>query len=122
MSRILVAGAGGFIGGHLTKSLIEQGHSVVAVDCNDKEDWYQFHTESDNRFLDLRLRDQCDSAVKGVSGVKLKRKYNLAAPQGVRGRNSDNTLVRSVLNWEPTTRLVSGIEETYKWIYGQLSK
>jgi nucleoside-diphosphate-sugar epimerase len=60
--------------------------------------------------------------IEGVSGVKLKRNYNLGAPQGVRGRNSDNTLVRDVLNWEPTTSLVSGIQETYKWIYGELSK
>jgi GDP-D-mannose 3',5'-epimerase len=315
-----VGGAGGFIGGHLTKSLIEQGHSVVAVDCKERKDWYQFHAESDNRILDLRLQEQCDSAVEGVdivynlaadmggmgfiennkaacmlsvlinthllvaareygvqkfffassacvyahekqtnpdvialkeedaypampedgygweklfsermcrhfsedygvdtrvaryhnvygpngtyeggrekapaalcrkvalaaingeteieiwgdgnqtrsftyiddcisgtqrlmnsdftsplnigssemvsvnelltiiegvSGVKLKRNYNLGAPQGVRGRNSDNTLVRDVLNWEPTTSLVSGIQETYKWIYGELSK
>ncbi len=315
-----MGGAGGFIGGHLTKSLIEQGHSVVAVDCKERKDWYQFHAESDNRILDLRLQEQCDSAVEGVdivynlaadmggmgfiennkaacmlsvlinthllvaareygvqkfffassacvyahekqtnpdvialkeedaypampedgygweklfsermcrhfsedygvdtrvaryhnvygpngtyeggrekapaalcrkvalaaingeteieiwgdgnqtrsftyiddcisgtqrlmnsdftsplnigssemvsvnelltiiegvSGVKLKRNYNLGAPQGVRGRNSDNTLVRDVLNWEPTTSLVSGIQETYKWIYGELSK
>jgi nucleoside-diphosphate-sugar epimerase len=315
-----VGGAGGFIGGHLTKSLIEQGHSVVAVDCKERKDWYQFHAESDNRILDLRLQERCDSAVEGVdivynlaadmggmgfiennkaacmlsvlinthllvaareygvqkfffassacvyahekqtnpdvialkeedaypampedgygweklfsermcrhfsedygvetrvaryhnvygpngtyeggrekapaalcrkvalaaingeteieiwgdgnqtrsftyiddcisgtqrlmnsdftsplnigssemvsvnelltiiegvSGVKLKRNYNLGAPQGVRGRNSDNTLVRDVLNWEPTTSLVSGIQETYKWIHGELSK
>lgn len=320
MSGILVGGAGGFIGGHLTKMLIEQGHSVIAVDCKDKKDWYQLHAESDNRTLDLKLQEQCNSAVKdveivynlaadmggmgfiennkaacmlsvlinthlliaakefevkkfffassacvyahekqtnpdvialkeddaypampedgygweklfsermckhfsddygvstriaryhnvygphgtydggrekapaalcrkvalaaingdteieiwgdgnqtrsftyiddcisgtqrlmdsgfasplnigssemvsvnelltiieGVSGVKLKRKYNLSAPQGVRGRNSDNSLVRSVLNWEPTTSLITGIEETYKWIYGELSK
>lgn len=315
-----MGGAGGFIGGHLTKSLIEQGHSVVAVDCKERKDWYQFHAESDNRILDLRLQERCDSAVEGVdivynlaadmggmgfiennkaacmlsvlinthllvaareygvqkfffassacvyahekqtnpdvialkeedaypampedgygweklfsermcrhfsedygvetrvaryhnvygpngtyeggrekapaalcrkvalaaingeteieiwgdgnqtrsftyiddcisgtqrlmnsdftsplnigssemvsvnelltiiegvSGVKLKRNYNLGAPQGVRGRNSDNTLVRDVLNWEPTTSLVSGIQETYKWIHGELSK
>lgn len=56
-----------------------------------------------------------------IAGVKLNRKYQLSAPQGVRGRTSDNTLFHSVYGWEPSTSLESGIEKTYKWIYDQLA-
>jgi GDP-D-mannose 3', 5'-epimerase len=54
-----------------------------------------------------------------IAGVKLKRKYDLTAPKGVNGRNSDNTLIKKHLNWEPSTSLRSGLEKTYRWIYDQ---
>jgi nucleoside-diphosphate-sugar epimerase len=54
-----------------------------------------------------------------IAGVKLKRKYDLSAPKGVNGRNSDNTLIKKHLNWEPSTSLRSGLEKTYRWIYDQ---
>lgn len=53
------------------------------------------------------------------AGIKLKRNYNLDAPKGVNGRNSDNTLIRKSLNWEPNTPLRKGLEATYRWIYDQ---
>src|SRR5215475_549922 len=53
------------------------------------------------------------------AGVKLNRKYNLEAPKGVNGRNSDNTLICKYLNWEPNTPLRHGLEKTYRWIYDQ---
>ena len=59
--------------------------------------------------------------VEEIAGLKLKRRYNLSAPKGVNGRNSDNTLIRKVFNWEPSTRLKDGLEKTYQWIYGQMS-
>jgi nucleoside-diphosphate-sugar epimerase len=59
--------------------------------------------------------------VESIAGVKLKRTYNLSAPMGVRGRNSDNALLRKVLAWEPQTSLEDGLEKTYGWIYDQLS-
>jgi hypothetical protein len=49
----------------------------------------------------------------------LNRKYNLNAPKGVNGRNSDNTLIRKHLHWEPDTPLRLGLEKTYRWIYDQ---
>ena len=58
--------------------------------------------------------------VEEIAGVALKRRYNLDEPQGVRGRNSDNTLVREVLGWEPSTTLEIGLEQTYRWIYDHL--
>jgi GDP-D-mannose 3', 5'-epimerase len=54
-----------------------------------------------------------------IAGVKLKRKYNLNAPKGVNGRNSENTLIKKYLNWEPDTPLRMGLEKTYGWIYDQ---
>ena len=54
-----------------------------------------------------------------IAGIKLNRKYNLSAPKGVNGRNSDNTLIKKYLNWEPNTPLRAGLESTYRWIYDQ---
>jgi GDP-D-mannose 3', 5'-epimerase len=56
------------------------------------------------------------SKVEKIAGVKLKRSYNLDAPQGVAGRNSDNTFIKQVLKWEPNTTLDKGLAATYKWI------
>lgn len=53
------------------------------------------------------------------AGIKLKRKYDLSAPKGVNGRNSDNTVIQKYLHWEPNTSLRSGLEKTYRWIYDQ---
>lgn len=51
-----------------------------------------------------------------IAGIKLKRNYNLKAPKGVNGRNSDNTLIMKLLNWEPSVSLKTGLEKTYRWI------
>jgi len=57
-----------------------------------------------------------------IAGVKLQRHYNLKAPKGVNGRNSDNTLILQLLGWEPSISLHSGLEKTYRWIYDQMTK
>jgi len=54
-----------------------------------------------------------------ISNKKIKKKYNLDAWQGVRGRNSDNTISKELLNWEPQISLEDGLEKTYRWIYEQ---
>jgi GDP-D-mannose 3', 5'-epimerase len=59
--------------------------------------------------------------VEDIAGIKLERRYNLKAPKGVNGRNSDNTLIKRYLNWEPSIRLRDGLETTYKWIYDQMT-
>jgi GDP-D-mannose 3',5'-epimerase len=59
--------------------------------------------------------------VEGIADVKLERNYNLSAPQGVRGRNSDNALIREQLGWEPSISLEDGLEKTYHWIYEQMT-
>jgi nucleoside-diphosphate-sugar epimerase len=62
------------------------------------------------------------SKVEAIAGVKMKRSYDLSAPKGVGGRNSDNTFIRKVLKWEPGTPLSKGLAVTYKWIKGQHEK
>ena len=58
--------------------------------------------------------------VSAIAGKTVKRDHDLTKPQGVRGRNSDNTLLRKVLNWEPQVSLEDGLKKTYHWIEGQL--
>ena len=58
--------------------------------------------------------------VEEIAGIKLKRAYNLKAPKGVNGRNSDNTLIKEYLGWEPGIRLRDGMEKTYRWIHDQI--
>jgi GDP-D-mannose 3', 5'-epimerase len=60
--------------------------------------------------------------VERIGGVTLERKHDLNAPLGVAGRNSDNTFIRQVLDWEPTTDLDTGLAETYAWIADQYNK
>jgi len=57
--------------------------------------------------------------VEAIAGVKLRRTYDLGAPKGVAGRNSDNTMIRRVLKWEPSTPLRDGMAQTYAWIAQQ---
>ncbi len=59
------------------------------------------------------------SMVEEIGGVKLERQHDLTAPRGVAGRNSDNTFIQKVLNWEPKTPLREGLEKTYAWIEQQ---
>ncbi len=59
------------------------------------------------------------SEIEDIAGVKLKRRYDLDAPRGVAGRNSDNTLTKKVLGWEPDTPLREGMAKTYAWIAQQ---
>jgi len=60
--------------------------------------------------------------IEKIAGVKMNRKYDLDAPRGVVGRNSDNTFIKEVLGWEPSTSLDKGLAVTYKWIAEQYQK
>jgi nucleoside-diphosphate-sugar epimerase len=60
--------------------------------------------------------------VSKIAGKKIGKRYDLTKPQGVRGRNSDNTRLREVLNWEPIVSLEDGLNITYHWIAGELEK
>jgi len=79
--KILVAGAGGFIGGHLVAELLRQGHKDIrAVDIKPLEEWYQKFPQVENLQLDLQLKDACDRSTKNVATI-----YNLAADMGGMG-------------------------------------
>ena len=60
--------------------------------------------------------------VAEVAGKSVRKRHNLTAPQGVRGRNSDNTQLRQVLGWEPETTLEAGLAVTYQWIRSEMAK
>jgi len=60
--------------------------------------------------------------VSKIADKKIGKSYDLTKPQGVRGRNSDNTKLREVLHWEPMISLEDGLERTYHWIAGELEK
>jgi nucleoside-diphosphate-sugar epimerase len=60
--------------------------------------------------------NQLVDIVEDIAGFKLKRIYDLDAPKGVRGRNSENTLIKQYLNWEPSIPLKNGMKKTYDWI------
>ncbi len=85
MKKIVVAGAGGFIGGHLVQDLVKAGYKVRAVDIKPLNEWYQVSSETDNLVLDLRLKDNCTIAVNGYNEV-----FNLAADMGGMGFIENN--------------------------------
>ncbi|MCE1252012.1 MAG: NAD-dependent epimerase/dehydratase family protein [Anaerolineae bacterium] len=61
------------------------------------------------------------SMAESIGGIKLNRSYDLDAPRGVAGRNSDNTFIKQMLDWEPSTPLREGLEKTYRWIEQQFA-
>jgi len=83
--RILVAGGGGFIGGHLVKSLLDDGHDVRSVDQKPLTDWYQVHEAAENVIADLQSLEACRESVNGIEWV-----YNLAADMGGMGFIENN--------------------------------
>jgi nucleoside-diphosphate-sugar epimerase len=85
MKKIVVAGAGGFIGGHLVRELLSKGHAVRGVDIKPLNEWYQKWDKAENLSLDLRLRENCYTAVKGTNEV-----FNLAADMGGMGFIENN--------------------------------
>ncbi len=66
-----------------------------------------------NRLVDL---------VEDIAGVRCRRDYKLDAPQGVRGRNSDNAQILATYGWEPSISLIDGLETTYRWVYDQVKR
>ena len=66
--------------------------------------------------------NQLVDIAEAIAGIKLVRKYNLDAPKGVRGRNSDNTLIQKTLGWAPHIRLEEGLSKTYGWIHDHIMR
>jgi nucleoside-diphosphate-sugar epimerase len=83
--NILVAGAGGFIGGHLTKYLLENSNNVTAVDIKPLEFWFQLNSNANNISLDLKKKDNCDQVTKNIDFV-----FNMACNMGGMGFIENN--------------------------------
>lgn len=64
--------------------------------------------------------DEVADIIAEIAGIRIEKNYNLDGPQGVRGRNSDNTKVKEILGWEPKISLEDGLLRTYAWIYEQV--
>jgi nucleoside-diphosphate-sugar epimerase len=103
--------------GHQTRSFmyiddcIKGTQAILASDILDPINLGSDELVSINGLVDM---------VEAIAGLKLRRRYNLSAPKGVNGRNSDNTLIKKRLGWAPGTRLSDGLETTYAWIYDQI--
>ncbi len=85
MSKYLVCGAGGFIGGHLVDSLLKDGHEVICADVKPLEYWFQLHDECKNFSLDLKEIENCEQVITGVEYV-----YNMACNMGGMGFIENN--------------------------------
>ena len=85
MKKILIAGAGGFIGGHLAKSLLDEGHQVVCADSKPLEYWFQNFEECENYSLDLKEYENCLKTSEGVDYI-----YNMACNMGGMGFIENN--------------------------------
>jgi nucleoside-diphosphate-sugar epimerase len=84
-----------------------------------ESDWKEPLNIGSDRLVTI---DELADMIIKISGKKIKKRYNLSAPQGVRGRNSDNTLCKKVLGWEPKISLEEGLKRTYQWIEKMVKK
>jgi GDP-D-mannose 3', 5'-epimerase len=85
--------------------MLHEGHVVDPINLGSSE------LVSINRLVDL---------AEEIGGVRLERRHDLAAPKGVRGRNSDNSFIVAEYGWEPKVPLREGLEKTYRWIEGEI--
>jgi GDP-D-mannose 3', 5'-epimerase len=90
---------------------VEGIYLLMRSDCRAPLNLGQDRLISINELVDMVAR---------IAGKRIGKRYNLTAPQGVRGRNSDNTRLRQVLGWEPSVSLEEGLAETYRWIARQV--
>jgi nucleoside-diphosphate-sugar epimerase len=101
--------------GHQTRSFMFIGDCVKGIDrithCDDL-----IATPINLGSSELVSINDLLSKIEKIAGIKLKRHYDLNAPRGVAGRNSDNTFIRKMLKWEPSTSLNVGLKATYEWI------
>jgi nucleoside-diphosphate-sugar epimerase len=91
---------------------VEGTTRIMASDVNEPINLGSSEMVTINELVDI---------VENIAGIKLERRYDLSAPKGVRGRNSDNTMILERLGWEPRTSLEIGLEQTYKWVHDQIS-
>jgi GDP-D-mannose 3', 5'-epimerase len=104
--------------GHQTRSFMYIDDCVKGIDmiahCDDL-----IATPINLGSSELVSINELVSVIEEIAGVELTRAYDLTAPRGVAGRNSDNTFILEILGWEPRTPLRDGIERTYRWIEQQ---
>ena len=98
-------------GANLVRDCVRGSQGIMASDFREPINLGSSELVSINRLVDI---------AEEIAGIKLDRRYKLDAPKGVRGRNSDNTLIQKEFGWEPSIRLKDGLERTYAWIWDEL--
>jgi nucleoside-diphosphate-sugar epimerase len=104
--------------GEQTRSFMYVDDCITGMDLLWESDFNQPINLGSDEMVSI---NQLVDIVEDIAGIKLRRKYLLDKPQGVRGRNSDNTLIKEVLGWAPSVKLREGMEQTYKWILEQIN-
>jgi GDP-D-mannose 3', 5'-epimerase len=103
--------------GHQTRSFmyiddcVQGSQMILAGDSAEPVNLGSDELVSINQLVDI---------VEEIAGIRCERRYDLTAPQGVRGRNSDNTLIKEIYGWAPSISLADGLERTYAWVYDQV--
>lgn len=105
--------------GHQTRSFMYIDDCVTGIDLLMKSDVTEPLNLGRSELVSI---NQLVDLISEIAGVEVKRTHNLAAPQGVRGRNSDNTEILAKLGWEPSIDLRTGLEPTYHWIKEQFER
>jgi nucleoside-diphosphate-sugar epimerase len=105
--------------GHQTRSFMFIDDCLHGTQTLTQSDFVEPLNIGSNELVSI---NQLVDLVEEIAGIQLERRYNLSAPKGVNGRNSDNTLIKQVFGWEPTTRLRDGLALTYRWIYDEMLK
>lgn len=105
--------------GHQTRSFMYISDCLLGTQSILKSDIIEAINLGSSELVSI---NQLVDIVEEIAGIKLARRYNLSAPKGVNGRNSDNTLIKELLGWEPCTRLRDGMEKTYAWIYDEITQ
>jgi nucleoside-diphosphate-sugar epimerase len=88
-------------------------HALMASDMYEPVNLGSDEIVTINRLVDI---------VEEIAGLRLQRRYNENAPKGVRGRNSDNGLIRRTLGWAPSVTLLEGMHKTYRWIHDEMHR
>jgi nucleoside-diphosphate-sugar epimerase len=105
--------------GHQTRSFMYIDDCVRGTQAILESDIIEPLNLGSNQLVSI---NQLVDIVENIAGMKLKRSYNLNAPKGVNGRNSDNELIQRLLGWQPGVRLEAGLEKTYAWIYDEMMR
>ncbi|MFL6174966.1 MAG: NAD-dependent epimerase/dehydratase family protein [Marmoricola sp.] len=92
---------------------VQGSQMILAGDSNEPVNLGSDELVSINQLVDI---------VEGIAGITTKRNYKLDAPQGVRGRNSDNTLIKEIYGWAPSITLADGLAKTYAWVYDEVKR
>ena len=105
--------------GHQTRSFMWIDDCLKGVDMIMQSEVEEPLNLGSNELVTI---NQLVDIVEDIAGIRLERKYNLSAPKGVNGRNSDNTRIKELFGWEPDTALHDGMKKTYAWIEEEYTK